>query len=311
MERDALRHPARLRRRRQPAPRPGHDRGRQQHRPRPGDPGPRAPRGREGHRQRRGAGQVHDPRPPARAQPARAARCRGRVHDLGALPGEAATTGREAPRRRRLGGARRRRHRRGPAARGADLVPLQRPAGQQGAVRHHGDRAPRLHGRRQRHPGRPEPTGQHRHLGLRAGPADGDLPRDRADRPLRRCATWSRTSPMQAAVPADAGPGFEDAFGRQARDDGRLHRAVRPLPLLGVRRRGDRGRPRDPAGVAGPVHLRPQLPDRRLGRRAAGRARAGAPVVRQQRDAERVARHLAARGLRLLRGVALVRAVRR
>ena len=49
----------------------------------------------------------------------------------------------------------------------------------------------------------------------------------------------------------------------------------------------------------------------RLGRRPAGRPRAVAPVVRQQPDPRPVAGHLAARGLRLLRRVALVRGVRR
>ncbi len=45
--------------------------------------------------------------------------------------------------------------------------------------------------------------------------------------------------------------------------------------------------------------------------RAADRPRTGAPVVRQLGDRAAVARHLAARGLRLLRGVVVVRTQRR
>ena len=78
-----------------------------------------------------------------------------------------------------------------------------------------------------------------------------------------------------------------------------------PTPST-VHGRRHRRPPRDPAGVADPVDLRHQPPDPGLGRPAAHRPRARAPVVRQHRHRRVAARHLAARGLRLLRRVALV-----
>ena len=109
---------------------------------------------------------------------------------------------RQAPRRRRLGGAGRRRDRGRPAARRADLVPVQRPARRQGVVLDHGHGRRRLHGGRQRRARRPEARLVDRHLALRAGRADGDLPGDRPDRPLRRARPYADAPvPMRAADP--------------------------------------------------------------------------------------------------------------
>ncbi len=48
----------------------------------------------------------------------------------------------------------------------------------------------------------------------------------------------------------------------------------------------------------------------RLGERAAGRPRTGPPVVRQQPHRRHLGRHLAARGIRLLQRMAVVRGIR-
>ena len=207
----------------------------------------------------------------------------------------------------------RRRDRGRPAARRADLVPLQRPARRQGVVLDHGDH---------RSPTTPwSPTAswssgsaarQHGDLALRAGRADGDLPRHRADRPLR-------------------GP----------------RPATRPVPMLrrgpGRRRRGLRGGVRPAAGDAGapssscsaPTRSRPtpssSPPTTSRSRSSRRRSRRSAATsCRDDWDAIRLvahelahqwfgnavtlgalAGHLAARGLRLLRRVAVVRGVGR
>ena len=116
--------------------------------------------------------------------------------------------------------------------------------------------------------------------------------------------------PMHAALPGSLVPQYDAAFGRQPEMMEPVHPALRRLPVRPLHRRRDRGRPRDPARVAVALDLRRQLPDHRLGLRAAHRPRDVAPVVRQQPDARRVARHLAARGVRLLRRVVVVGGVR-
>ena len=125
--------------------------------------------------------------------------------------------------------------------------------------------------------------------------------------------------PVDGRVGADAGgaaaaaapPTTTRAFGRQPRDARLLRAAVRAVPVRRVHRGGHRRRARDPARGAGDVDLRLQPPDLRLGQRAARRARAGAPVVRQRLTLSALARHLAARGLRLLLRVAVVGGVGR
>ena len=151
-----------------------------------------------------------------------------------------------------------------------------------------------------------------RHLALRAGRADGDLPGHRPDRALRAAAL--RQAPRfrwPRRCPADVGPGFEAAFGRQPEMMARFVELVRPVPVRALHVGGHRRRPRDPAGVPGPVDVRPELLPRRLGRDPAGRPRAGPPVVRQRPDARALAGHLAARGVRLLLRVAVVGGLRR
>ena len=192
------------------------------------------------------------------------------------------------PRRRGLGGARptassspasRTAPRRGsPATTGP---PTRRPTGS--AV----DRAAGLPRRRQRRARRAPPRRSAHDLGLRAGRADGDVPRDRADRPLRALDDRGAGADAAPCCPASLAGGYDAAFGRQPEMMELFIRALRALPVRALHRRGHRRRPRDPARGAGPVDLRRQLPDRRLGRRAAGRPRAGPPVVRQQPDRSR------------------------
>ena len=133
--------------------------------------------------------------------------------------GAPATAGRPAPRRRRLGGAHRRRDRGRPAARCADLVPVQRPARRQGVVPRSPSRTDAgytvvANGRlveRRRH-------GSTDDLGLRAGRADGDLPGDRADRPVRRLATPELATPTSRC--ASARPRTLDPTGSTRRSAG-------------------------------------------------------------------------------------------
>ena len=136
----------------------------------------------------------------------------------------------------------------------------------------------------------------------------------RPDRALRASSTSAGGAGAQRARrPAgpDAGASTP-TFGRQPRDDRDLRRAVRALPVRALHRRRHRRRPRDPARGAGPVDLRREPPRRRLGRRSgssptswptSGSATASPP--------RRWQRHLAARGLRLLRRVAVVGGVGR
>ena len=116
----------------------------------------------------------------------------------------------------------------------------------------------------------------------------------------------------QLLVPPRLLAAAEHDLARQPADDGALRGAVRALPVRRrVHGRRHRRRPRDPAGGAGPVRVRRQPHGRAARVGAAGGARARAPVVRQQPDRRAVAGHLAARGLRLLRRVVVVGAVRR
>ena len=88
--------------------------------------------------------------------------------------------------------------------------------------------------------------------------------------------------PMRAAVPADAGHGFEAAFGRQPEMMSVFTELFGPYPFSSyavVVTEDDLEIPLESQGLS--IFGRNFL-DRRLGRRAPGRARAGAPVVRQQ-----------------------------
>ena len=154
-----------------------------------------------------------------------------------------------------------------------------------------------------RAPGRPPGR-----VGARAAPADGHLPRHPADRALRaRAPGQRRRRPECAGRPRGPDAGRPHRVRRPAPDARHLRRAVRALPVRRLHRGRHRRRARDPAGVADPVDLRQQPPQPGLGGAAAHRPRAGPPVVRQHGHRRLAERHLAARGVRLLRRVAVVR----
>ena len=126
-------------------------------------------------------------------------------------------------------------------------------------------------------------------LGARPRPADGDLPRDGADRPLPQPAPPRVERPRDHRAPGPADRGCGDRLRPAGRDARVLHPALRPLPLRRLHRRRHRRRPRDPARVPGVVDLRRQRRPVRPGRAAAHRPRAVAPVVRQQPQPRAVA----------------------
>ncbi len=236
---------------------------------------------------------------------------RHRVRGQGEVLRPAGGADEQDPRRRRLGGAHRRRHRGGPAARCTDLVPLQRPARRQGDVRLRGHGARGLRGRDERRPGRlvaPQLGGD---LALRAALPHGDLPRHLPDRAVRRRRAGRSGAAAGARARRRRGRRLRRRLRAPAGHDEVLRRPVRRLPLRRLHDGDHRRRPRDPTGVAVAVDLRSQLLRRLLAHHPAGRARDGAPVVRQRGDPAALAGHLAARGLRLLRRVAVVRGVRR
>ena len=201
----------------------------------------------------------------------------------------------------------RRRDRRGPAARCPDLVPLQRPARRQGVVPHLGHRASRLHRRQQRPAGVPPAPRQ------RARP--GSTSRTSRWRPTSppcrsgatTCASWTRRcrwSPPSRPTPARAS---RQAFGRQPEMMSAFEELFGPYPFASyavVVTDDDLEIPLESQGLS--TFGRNFLTDDWDGGPAGG-PRARAPVVRQRCDPGGVARHLAARGLRLLRRVALVR----
>ena len=71
--------------------------------------------------------------------------------------------------------------------------------------------------------------------------------------------------PQYAAVPAALAEAARGGTGAAARDDAHLHRLLWPVPFRRVHGRGGGRRAGDPAGGAGPVHLRPQPPRARTG----------------------------------------------
>ncbi len=128
-----------------------------------------------------------------------------------------------------------------------------------------------------------------------------------ADRALRaRAPAESAPAPARLAAPPARMPAARVAFADQPRMLETFAALFGPYPFDALHR-GRHGRPaRDPPGVADPVRLRHQPPQPALGGAAAHRPRAGPPVVRQHGHRGLAARHLAARGLRLLRRVAVV-----
>ena len=119
------------------------------------------------------------------------------------------------------------------------------------------------------------------------------------------------TVPQRAAVPSRLRRAFERDFGRQDRMMEFLQRLFGPYPFAEyviVVTDDDLDDPIEAQGMSifGANHV-----DGRRTLRAARRARAGPPVVRQQPDGRRLAAHLAQRGFRDLRRVAVVGGVRR
>ena len=141
----------------------------------------------------------------------------------------------------------------------------------------------------QRQAGRAPPARQQRDLGATSRSSRWR----RTSRPSRsggtptgsRPATPDTGVPLRIVAPADLDPAaFRRGLPAPARDGRRVLAAVRALPVRRLHRRGHGRRPRDPAGVAEPLDVRPQPGPRRLGRRPADRARARPPVVRQRGD---------------------------
>ena len=112
------------------------------------------------------------------------------------------------------------------------------------------------------------------------------------------------------APPDLSGEEYDASFGQQPAMMEFFESVFGDLPVRRLHRRGDRRPARDPAGVPVALHLRSQLRLQRVESRPAGRPRAGPPVVRQRGDPAGVEGHLAARGVRLLRRVAVVGGVR-
>ena len=190
---------------------------------------------------------------------ARASRGRGAASSRSSSP-TAATRSRCRKRHwhGRVGGARRRRHRRRPAARRTVLVPVQRPAlptrrPTGSSVTTSSDYHVVANGTLvERRRGASTTTWVYEQAEPMA-----TLPRDRADRPVRRRHDSATATGPDAALVAPAGSSApaRRAFGRQAEmvDFFTPPSARTPSP---VRRRGHRGRPRDPARGAGALGLR-------------------------------------------------------
>ena len=135
--------------------------------------------------------------------------------------------GARSRRRGGLGGAQRRGARRGPALRRPVLVPVQRPTVGQGDLPDHGPGLVRIRRRRERDADRADVPRQHHHVGLRAAPADGVVPRHRPDRALRHHAP-PRDGPGHGAGrgrPPPGAPGRGRAGVQPpGRDADRVHR---------------------------------------------------------------------------------------
>ena len=202
---------------------------------------------------------------------------------------------------------------RGPAQRRRVVVPVRRPSERQGQLPDPDQHREPVSGNRQRRVDVSADPRGHDDVDLRAGRADVDVSGHAAD---RRCTSAYR---LQKAPRADAGGAAAAAEAQlrsrlrpPAADDEAVRQAVRAVSAVDrLHRRGHRRRPGDPLEAQGISIFGANHCDGQRRLRAADRARAGAPVVRQQRDGAALARHLAARGLRLLRRVAVVGGVRR
>ena len=150
-------------------------------------------------------------------------------------------------------------------------------------------------------------------LDLRATRTDVDLPRHPADRDVRGASQLTTTPvPMHAALPERLRRNFDHDFARQPEMMELFVELFGPYPLANgyavVVTDDALEIPLEAQGVSifGANHC-----DGSRSQRAARCPRAGPPVVRQLGDGAAVARHLAARGIRLLRGVVVVGAQRR
>ncbi len=120
-----------------------------------------------------------------------------------------------------------------------------------------------------------------------------------------------RRRPVTIAIPSALRPRLDDAFGRQAEMIAFFGKTFGDYPFAGYAVVVTEDELEIPLESQGLSTFGSNLLQRRLGRGPAGRARAVAPVVRQQRDPDGLEGHLAARGLRLLLGVAVVGGVRK
>ena len=178
----------------------------------------------------------------------------------------------------------------GAAARVADLVPVQRPAGRQGVVPDRDPRRRRLHRGRQRQAGRAPPARQQRDVGATSRPSrcprTSRRSRSGATATGRRRARRSPTCRCGSSRPADLDPA---AFARGVRPPAQMlevfTRLFGPYPFAGYTVVVTADDLEIPLESQTPVDVRAQLRPRRLGRHAADRARAGPPVVRQLGDA--------------------------
>ena len=192
------------------------------------------------------------------------------------------------------------------------MVPGQRSPARQGDVRHHHHRAVEPLGAQQRRSGQQDDSRRPDHLALGGERADGELPGDGRHRRLPRRHQYAQRDAGRARGRQVAA----DVDRREPRPDPGDHRlpgdAVRPVP---VRREGGivQDDPRIRFALENqtrPVYSHAFFQQRR--RRLRGdRARAGPPVVRRQRIGRELAGHLAERGFRDVRGVAVDAAPRR
>ena len=117
--------------------------------------------------------------------------------------------------------------------------------------------------------------------------------------------TERRLGPVRLVHPPALAAAVTEAFRDVPAHAGPLREVLRAVSAGALHDRRHRGRPRDPPRSPGARRLRREPP--RSGLRAPRRPRAGPSVVRQQRRHRPLARHLAQRGLRLLRRMAVVR----
>ena len=206
--------------------------------------------------------------------------------------------------------------RRRPARRGDGLVPEQQRPRRQGDLHDPHHRSPRLERPRHRRPDLPAERARQEHVRVEGDRPDVDLPRVRLGRQVRRQLAQPgqagqdqarRRQPEQAGAVLHrdhrrAARGGQEAVGRRprslVRDRRLLLRLLRQALPVHVA-----GRDRDPAGLRpqprdpGQVHVRHHQDRQHLRTRGRGRrARGGASVLRQPRDARALARRLAQRG---------------